>query len=70
VRADKLYINAPEDCSREQTVAALQGVMAAIPTIVVSGVPTIGRAVVQRSETKGNPGQSTFSLVVEGTNFR
>ena len=69
VRYDKLCIRTPDSCSREQIISVLQAMMAAIPKVVVSGIPTIARAVVQAEDSKDGSGKR-YSLVVEGVNYR
>lgn len=67
VRYDKLYIS-PLDDAPEALSASLQHVLKVVPGVVVAGVPTIGRAVIQTED--GDGGRRRYSLAVEGTDFR
>lgn len=53
VRADKLQITAADD-SAEKLASNLHGIMQAIPDIVVAGISTVKRAVIQSSQKKGS----------------
>lgn len=55
VRADKLQITAADD-SPEKLAANLHVIMQAIPDIVVAGISTVRRAVIQSSQKKDKSG--------------
>jgi hypothetical protein len=51
VRADKLQITALDD-NPEKLAASLHAILQAIPEIVVAGISTVGRAVIQTNNRK------------------
>ena len=55
VRADKLQVTAAED-TPEKLASNLHSIMQAIPDIVVAGISTVRRAVIQSSQKKDNSG--------------
>ena len=55
VRADKLQITAADD-SPEKLASNLHTIMQAIPHIVVAGISTVRRAVIQSSQKKDRSG--------------
>jgi hypothetical protein len=55
IRKDKLALFAPDD-SDDKLYAYLQAILQGVPEVVVAGIATVGRAVIQTNETdKGAP---------------
>ena len=62
VRADKLQITAADDAP-EKLASNLHSIMQAIPDIVVAGISTVRRAVIQTSQKKDTEGVAPFCLI-------
>lgn len=64
VAADTLLVS-PPDTSSTKLLFSLEQLMAALPKVIVMGIPTVERAVIQKDDKAG-----TYGLLVEGTGLQ
>ncbi|KAJ9527506.1 hypothetical protein QJQ45_025764, partial [Haematococcus lacustris] len=68
VAVDKLLVYAPDD-SRQALLFSMEALLLALPKVIVTGIPSVERAVISKEKAKGGKAEH-YMLLVEGTDLR
>ncbi|KAL6756761.1 hypothetical protein V8C86DRAFT_3136322 [Haematococcus lacustris] len=68
VAVDKLLVYAPDD-SRQALLFGMEALLLALPKVIVTGIPSVERAVISKEKAKGGKAEH-YMLLVEGTDLR